>query len=162
MELATCFRTCIPASTGRLCESPTGCPGKNRDDGLEFNDKQQKNAVLAPASEAISLWWPITHHASTPGIPTRIPTTTGSSLRAPASEAIPLWRPITHHASTPGIPTRIPTTTGSSLRAPASEAISLWRAITHHASTPGIPTRIPTTTGSSLRVSHRVPRKKPG
>jgi hypothetical protein len=95
-------------------EYPTGCLGKNRDDGLEFNDKQLKNAVLASTSEAISLWWPITHHASTPGIPTRIPTTTGSSLRAPTSEAISLWRPITHHASTPGIPTRIPTTTGSS------------------------------------------------
>jgi hypothetical protein len=49
------------------------------------------SSLRAPTSEAISLWWPITHHASTPRIPTRIPTTTGSSLRAPASEAISLW-----------------------------------------------------------------------
>jgi hypothetical protein len=31
----------------RRGEYPTGCPGKNWDDGLEFNDKQLKNAVIA-------------------------------------------------------------------------------------------------------------------
>jgi hypothetical protein len=31
-----------PLSQVRHCEYPTGCPGKNWDDGLEFNDKQKK------------------------------------------------------------------------------------------------------------------------